>query len=75
MGSHNDQFQLEPTFSADIERERQRAGLLENEVKFLKDKYDDAYGRITAGTQQLECLQSAFDQISRRCEKLEEEKV
>ncbi|CAF1402728.1 unnamed protein product [Adineta ricciae] len=66
---------LDPTSSADIERERQRADLLENEVKFLKAKYDDAHGRITAGTQQFECLQSAFDQISRRCEKLEEEKV
>jgi hypothetical protein len=41
----------------------------------LKIKYEDVCAHVNAGTQQLQCLQAAFDQISRRCEQLEDEKV
>ena len=68
-------FQFESNSIIDTEHESQRLGLLENELKFLKSKYDDACVRITTGTQQLESLQIAFEQTSRRCEQLEEEKV
>ncbi|CAF3875486.1 unnamed protein product, partial [Adineta steineri] len=66
---------FETNVNTDFEQERQRAGVLENELKFLKVKYDDACGRINTGSQQLEHLQTAFEQASRRCEKLEEEKI
>ncbi|CAF4307571.1 unnamed protein product, partial [Adineta steineri] len=66
---------FETNINTDFEQERQRAGVLENELKFLKVKYDDACGRINTGSQQLEHLQTAFEQASRRCEKLEEEKI
>ncbi|UJR21839.1 hypothetical protein I4U23_024913 [Adineta vaga] len=71
----NEKAKFESNSIIDTEHESQRLGLLENELKFLKSKYDDACVRMTTGTQQLESLQIAFEQTSRRCEQLEEEKM
>ncbi|CAF1106133.1 unnamed protein product [Rotaria sordida] len=66
---------LETNLNINLEQERQRADQIENEFKILKIKYEDVCERIHAATHQLEHLQIALEQTSRRCEQLEKEKL
>ncbi|CAF4624268.1 unnamed protein product [Rotaria socialis] len=70
----NEKEKLESSLSTDLEQERRRADVIESEFKSLKVKYEDVCERIRAATHQLDHVQVALEQTSRRCEQLEKEK-